>query len=84
PAFPGKKMLPRANVSSPSAALGGPHDKRRSPQIPSPSGLVPLPRFPHSHSHDDDDSLLTYKGTFLLGVDTLLPSDCTNRRVAVC
>ena len=26
-----------------------------------------LTRFPHSHSHDNDGSLLTYKGAFLLG-----------------
>ena len=31
-----------ASVGAPSAVLGGPHDERREPQLPSPSGLLAL------------------------------------------
>ena len=41
-----KKYCPGASVRAPSAVLGGPHDERRSPQLRSPSGLLPLRRTP--------------------------------------
>ena len=46
PLFPGKKYCPWITVSASSAVLVRLHDKRLSPPLPSPSGLVPLRRTP--------------------------------------
>ena len=71
PRFPGIARLGGAcaSVRAPSAVLGRPHDERRSPQILSASGLLPLRRTPNEPMLRKENVLYcTNRGTFFISL----------------